>query len=645
MNKFIRNKKIQRGTNDEIEPQEVFLDLLAKKREEKWGVSEKKFEIPVSKKALAGLFIFFGIIVFGFLCKIFQFQIIDRNDFLAEAQSNKFIINSLKAARGVIYDEKGEQLVYNIPSFDLIVDKNSLPKDGAEKEKLLENLSAILKINTNELAEKINSENEILISENLDRQTLILLETKISELPGVEIKENFLREYKEGLIFSHIIGYLGRISAEEYKSEPKYYESSDYIGKMGLEKTYENYLRRDPGELRTEKDAKGQIISKEIISQPEPGKSLVLWLDADLQRKLQEEMQKILNEIGSKRAAAVALNPKTGGVMALVSLPSFDNNLFSQPNSEDLSKIFNDPQKPLYNRAISGLYPVGSTLKPIVAVGALEENIISPEKKLYCEGKIVIPNIYNPELSTDKNDWRAHGWEDMRKAIAESCDVYFYTIGGGFKEQKGLGPAGLKKYLEIFGWNSKTGIDLPSESIGFIPSPSWKKEIKKVNWWDGDTYNLAIGQGDILTTPIEVANAFVAIANNGTIYQPTLVKEIINSDKNIVQTFDPKILKTNFVNSDYLKIAREGMRQAVTGENSPYASSTLLNSLPVSAAAKTGTAQTSRDNYYHNWVTVFAPYDDPQIVLTIVIEDVEGARAAALPVAKETLNWYFSEKQ
>jgi penicillin-binding protein 2 len=231
----------------------------------------------------------------------------------------------------------------------------------------------------------------------------------------------------------------------------------------------------------------------------------------------------------------------------------------------------------------------------------------------------------------------------MRKAIAESCDVYFYTIGGGYKNQPGLGPSRIKKYLELFGWGNKTQIDLPGESEGFIPSPTWKKETKKENWWDGDTYNLSIGQGDILITPLQVATAFVAIANGGTLFQPQVVKQIIDNNKNVIEEIPSKILRENFIDPENLQVVREGMRMGVTGEGAPLASASSLNYLPVKVAVKTGTAETSKPNYYHKWITVFAPYDDPQIVLTIMIESVRDTQPTAIPVAKEVLNWYFGE--
>ena len=648
MKKFLKNKKVSTKFYEEVEPQEIFLDSLAKRKEEKWGISEKKSEVPLSQKSLLGVFVLFLIFTFCFLIKTFQFQILEYKKFLTAAQNNKFIFNSLKAARGVIYDIKGNQLVFNKPSFDLVISKSNLPKDEEKKKNVLKEISEVIKTNLDDLNKKIseNENDKIILVENLDQKTLIILETKILDLPGAKIEENFIRDYKDGAIFSDVVGYMGRISSEEYKKNPEYYTIFDYVGKVGVEKTYEEFLRRNPGKIKIERNAKGDIISNEVMSSPEPGKNLVLWIDYDLQKKLQEEIQKELDKIGAKNAAAVAINPQTGGVMALVSLPSFDNNLFnSGSDAEKIAEILNDPQNPLFNRAISGLYPTGSTIKPFIASAALEEKVISPTKTINCTGQITIPHRYEPEIVDTYTDLRIHGIIDMRTAIAESCNVYFYTIGGGYGTQTGLGPSRIKKYLEFFGWGSKIGVDIPGESETFIPSPEWKKEKQKENWWDGDTYNISIGQGDILITPLEVASAFAAIANGGTLYRPKIAKQIIDDNKNIIQEFQSEIIRKDFISPDNLQIVREGMRWAVTGQNSPTASSVLLNSLPVAAAAKTGTAQTPKENYFHNWVTVFAPYDNPQIVLTIMIENVQGIQAVALPIANEVLNWYFSKSK
>jgi len=632
---------VKSGFKGEIEPQEILLDKLAKKKEEEFDISEKKLEVPLSKMVLKGFMFFCFLIIFALFVKTFQLQVIEGKEWTQLAQENKFIIKKIQAERGVIYDQNMKQLVYNEPSFDLICEKNNLPQSEAEKKKVIDEVARILNIKPVELESKI--ENEEIISENLEHQTLITLETKMAELPGFKIEKTSVRNYVDAEVFSHVLGYIAKIKPEELVDSQGEYSITDYVGRDGVEKTYENILGRNPGELRIERDVLGNVISKEVIGLPESGKSLVLWLDADLQKKIEEELAKMVQALGNKKAAAVALDPKTGGVLALVSLPGFDNNLFQKgSDSKELEKLFKDSTQPLFNRAIAGTYPVGSTIKPLISSAVLEENIISPQKKIDCEGRIVIPNIYNPEESSIKLDWTTHGWTDLRKALAESCDVYFYTVGGGFGSQKGLGPTKIKDYLELFGWDSKTGIDLPGEGQGSIPDKDWKRKVLNEPWWDGDTYNLAIGQGYLQTTPIEVAASFAAIANGGKLLEPRVVKEVVNDNKEVIEEIQSKIVRENFIDPENLQIVREGMRQAVTGVNSPQASSITLNSLPVSSAAKTGTAELGNDRY-NNWVTVFAPYDDPKIVLTIVVENVKGVKAAALPVAKEVLNWYFSK--
>ncbi len=637
-------KKLKKKVD--IEPQEIFLDHLAQKKEAELGISEKKLEVLLSKRILQGFFIFIAILILVLFGETFHLQVLEHKKFLALAEKNKFIIRSIQASRGVIYDSKGKQLVFNKPSYDLFFDKGKFPQFNSEEINLKE-ISKIIKENPEDLKKEINEEKNqiVLISENLDYQTLILLEARIADFPGFLIKKNAVRDYKNGKTFAHIIGYTGKISAEELKKFPEIYTNYDYVGRTGVEKSYEEVLRKNAGKLQIEKDAFGNQVSKEVVSLPESGKSLVLWLDSELQEKIEQELEKTLQNIGAKKAVGIALNPKTGGVTALVNLPSFDNNLFNKGiDPEAIKDLLEDKNKEEYffTRAISGLYPVGSTIKPLITSAALEEKIISPLKKITCRGKIIIPNPYDPESFTEKHDWRTHGPTDMRKAIAESCDVYFYTIGGGYGDQEGLGPSRIKKYLELFGWANKTGIDLPAEAQGSIPSPEWKKKVKGEPWWDGDTYNLSIGQGDILVTPLQVTTAFVAIANKGTLYKPKIAKQIVDEEKKLIEEIKPEVLRKNFIDPENLEIVREGMRRAVTGKESPYATAILLNSLPVKAAAKTGSAQTSRPNYYHNWITVFAPYENPQIVLTIIIESVENIQGAVLPVAKEVLNWYFT---
>jgi len=612
----------------EIEPHEILLDSLAQKKEREFGLSEQKLEVLLPQRILQALWLGFLILTLLLFGKTAQLQIFEKDALAQASEDNRYVIRFIQAQRGVIYDRNMTQLVFNKPSFDLICRPYDLPENESDREKIFKDIAQITGQDYPELSKKINASSlaEVVVAENLDYQTLVLFEARSYGFPGFETKNNTVREYVSGSTFSSLIGYQRKTG-----------------DKKGLEEYYDDVLSAQPGELQVKRDVFGNPIDKEVIAQPSPGQSLVLYLDAGLQKKLNESMAAIIKSVGAKSGAAVALDPKTGGVLAMASFPTFDNNLFSQGMSEEEWKELSDnSQKPLFNRAIAGTYLTGSVIKPLIASAVLQEGIIPPEKDLYCEGKIEIPNSWDKTLFTTKKDWTAHGWTDLRKALAESCDVYFYTVGGGFGNQEGLGPTKIKEYLDLFGWDEKTGIDLSEEAAGFLPDKQWKKATWGQDWWDGDTYNLAIGQGFLQITPLEVANAISAIANGGTLYKPHVVKEIIDSNKNLVKEIEPEIIRQGFVDPQNLEIVREGMRQAVTGVNAPQASSVLLNSLPVAVAAKTGTAELGGD-VYHNWVTVFAPYDDPQIVLTIVIERVKGVQSAVLPLAQEVLNWYFSQ--
>jgi len=635
----LKKRKVSFVSKEDIEPHETLLDKLAQRKEEELGISEKKFEVPLLKKVLQLLLIFVFILNSVIFAKTFQLQVIEGKNLLALAEENKFIIHQIQAERGVIYDRNLKQMVFNQPSFDLVYRKNNgvaggwRPAEKTEEKKILNDISQILKIDSDELEKKIEESQTpiVLVSENLDHQTLIILETKIRELPGFQIQNNTVRDYLAGPSFSHLIGYKRKTGE-----------------KTGLEKFYDEILKEKPGEILTERDAEGNLISQEITSLSESGKSLVLWLDSELQKKIEEELKKKLKEVGAEVAAAVALDPKTGGILALVSLPGFDNNLFSKGMSEEeWEQIDNDPLKPLFNQVISGGYPTGSAIKPLIASAALEEEIISPQKKINCQGQIEVEHKYEPEITYIYRDWKTHGWTDMRKAIAESCNVYFYHLGGGYGDQEGLGPTRIKNYLELFGWGSKTGIDLPQEAEGFLPDPSWKKEELGEIWYDGDTYNLSIGQGYIRVTPLQMAASFVPITNGGKLFQPQVAKEIIDSDKNLIKEIEPEIIREGFIKSENLEVVRQGMRQAVTNGTATG----WLDQLGVQTAAKTGSAQTGKKDpkdkkdYLDNWITVFAPYEDPQIVLTIMINDVKDGQVVTPPVAKAILEWYFDQNR
>jgi penicillin-binding protein 2 len=642
------DEKIRSASRRYVEPHEILLDSLAEKKERDLVLSEKKFEVPLLRKIIQIFFVFCFFLLLFLLFKTSQLQIAQGENFVRLAERNKFIVQQIQAERGVIYDRNLEQLVFNKSNFDLFYQKKNFPEDEGEKERILQKVSEIIQ---EDVKEKINdlAADQILIKSGLSHRELILFEARtINELPGFRVEISAAREYKEGEVFAHIIGYTGKIKKEEFEAAAQFYSINDYVGREGIENYYERYLRKNPGTLRIERDAFGNLISAEALSSPESGKSLVLYLDAGLQRKIKEELEKKYKELGAKGAVAIAIEPKTGGILSMISLPGFDNNLFEKgADSTELRNLLDNLNglNPLLNRAFAGKYLIGSTIKPLIAAAALEEGVVSPGKQIYSAGYIEVPHQYDPEIVYRYNDWTIHGWVDVKKAIAQSSNVYFYVIGGGYKDQKGLGPTKIKEYLELFGWGEKTGIDLPGEIAGLVPGPEWKRNVLGEGWWDGDTYYLSIGQQYIQITPLEVAIAFSAIANGGTLFQPKIVKEVVDTSLSgqVIEVFPSEIIRQDFISEKSLTVVREGMRQAVTGENSPQASATILNSLPIKVAAKTGTAELGGDRY-NNWVTVFAPYDDPEIVLTIMMENVKGVQAAVLPVAKEILEWYFQEK-
>ena len=628
----------------DIEPHEVFLDNLAKRKEEELGISEKKLEVLLKERIIYIIFIIFLFLVSIFFIKTFYLQVVDGKKLFTSAQNNKGRISLIRPERGIIYDRNLKKLVSNSPVFDLICDRRNFNSSSSEAVKNIEDLAIIMGKDPEILKKEIETsiESQIIIFQNIPHENLLVLETRINEFPGCKIEKNTVRDYAFGESFSHILGYTGRINQAELDNSSDY-TVNDYIGKQGIERSYENFLRGTPGKFEEEKNVVGVKFNEKILLEPKSGKNIVLSIDLDLQNKIYDELKKGIEKVGAKKGAAVAMDPKTGKILSLVSYPSYDGNLFSKGISqEEFDKIQNNPANSLFNRVLSAQYPVGSTIKPFIAAGALQEKSISPDKKILDNGFIEIRSKYDPSVVYRFSGIEPKGWVDVRKAIAVSSNIYFYTVGGGYGDQQGLGPTRIKKYLELFGWGEKTGIDIPSEFKGFIPSPEWKKQTKNESWWDGDTYNLSIGQSDLKVTPLQVATAYSSIANGGTLYKPQIVQKItiVSEEKPVtIQEFKPEIIRDNFIDSKNLQIVKEGMRDGVL-----YGSSVTLNSLPIEVASKTGTAESSRKGYYNAWVSTFAPYGNPEIVLVTTIEDVQGLGATTLPIAKEILRWYFSQK-
>jgi len=618
--------KVKRRFEEEIEPEEILLD--SKRLKESPEGEKEKLEKPI-KESILKIFLISMIVVLALLfLKSFQLQIIKGNYWQNLADENRIRSYPIAPLRGIIYDRNKIPLAINIPKLDVVV----VPADLAKRKdfnRIIERLAQATGKPKEELEKKIK-ENiglpyPIIIEEDVLTEKALLLESEFSNVPEIGVRKNSRRQYEEGPVFSHLLGYLGKVNKEEVSN--KKYFLDDYIGRIGIENVYEDLLKGTSGEELIEVDNLGAKQKVLAIKDSSPGKDLVLSIDADLQKEIYTALKAKLNTLNTSKAAVVAVDPRNGKILALVSFPGFDNNEFIRGLTPELfEEITQNKNEPLFNRAISGNYPPGSTIKPLIASAVLEEGVINPDKQINCLGSISLFDRYNKNILWTYNDWKTHGATDMIKAIAESCDVYFYTVGGGYGDIDGLGIERIEKYLKLFGWGKNLGIDLSNEKPGFIPNSTWKKQTRNEEWFIGDTYNCSIGQGDITVSPLQVAMAISAIANGGKLFQPQLLSDL-----------KPKIINQDFIKNEFLETVRKGMRESVVS-----GSSRLLADLSIKAAGKTGTAQISKTKAPHSWFTVFAPYENPQIVLTILIENGGEGSSTAVPVAKQILAWYFN---
>lgn len=577
------------------------------------------------------LLLIVGFVLLVFLGRFFYIGVIKHHYFAVQAEHNKNRIYWEQAKRGVIYDRRNQQLVFNKPQFSLILSTQDLPASYDKREKLAQQLSGLLKKNPAEILELFKKSESYfyqsqVLEKDISRSQAIKLKAQFSETDAVKVMEATSRYYPQGKIVSHILGYTGKPTSEEL-AENENLLATDDVGRAGIEKVYDQYLQGGHGKKVTEVNALGKEIRTLQKTEAQPGSNLVLSVDLELQEIIYDKLQGILQENNLQKGAAVALEPNSGEVLALVSIPYYDNNDFSKKYEQ----YKDNPLRPLFNRAIAGLYPPGSSFKPVVALGALEEKVVSAGKLIDdSKGFITVSSKYNPSISYTFHDWRAHGWVDLREAIAKSCNVYFYTIGGGYKDQEGLGIEGIKKYAQKLGFSETTNIDLPGEVKGRIPDPEWKKEKKGDKWYIGDTYNASIGQGDITVTPLQIAQMTAFFASGGKYFEPHLLKKVLGKDDKVIKEFDPQEPKKLDFSPENIKVVREGMRQTVT-----YGTARWLSWLPVKIAGKTGTAQFGTKGATHAWFTSFAPYEEPEIVLTILIEEGGERGGLAVQAAKE----------
>jgi len=589
------------------------------------------------------------ILMFGALIlQLINLQVIRGDEFKQRAEINALREVPLPAARGLILDRNGQPLVQNSAQFSAAIVPGDLPERGEAAVYRL--VSRVVGVPEAEIETKVldGAKNQgeyspAVIKQDIDRDAALQLMELVPHAPGLQVIVEPSRRYLTGSLLSHVLGYVGPISAEEYAalSEDDYL-LQDFIGKTGVESTYEDVLRGKPGKKLIEVDSAGRELKVVSERKPIDGSNLVLSIDLDLQRKTAE----VLNEVaaGSDNAAAAVMDIKTGELLATASYPTFDNNVFSSPiTDQDLAALVDSSRKPLVNHLIAERYPPGSTFKTIVGAGALQEQVAAPWTTITSRGYITVENEFDPNVVYVYPDWAPLGALDFYGGIAMSSNVYFYYLAGGKADEgfHGLGEAKVADYARAFGFGEPTGIDLPGESPGLVPDAPWKEQEIGEPWTLGDTYNFGIGQGYVAATPLQVLSAISAVANGGELLTPRVVKEYQDNHGNVLQSTDRVLRNTVPVSAENLGTLRAAMRQGVT---SGVAKKASIGGVEV--AGKTGTAEFGprlpNGKYAtHGWFVGFAPYNDPQIAIVVFVQRGSGGDDAS-PAAAKILDYYFN---
>ena len=597
--------------------------------------------LPGRLRAATVLFLLVTVVLFG---RATWLQVVRGGAMRTSAEQNRVRQYTVPAPRGIIYDRNGHALVENVAEFQVGIIPADVPEGTEEQRSILHAVSEIIGTPVEDIERALSQVDEtttdaVPVREHVTYDEAIHLRVQLHDYPSVRVDAMPRRQYTGTVSLSPVLGYTGKLSSDEWaelkQSNAREYRFSDVIGKTGLESTYELQLRGQSE--RTSVEVNAQSREQKVVASDAavPGQNLHTTLDLELQKVLAESLQSMVTSVRSTGGSAIAIDPRTGGVLALVSEPTFDSNDFvSGLNQQKYDALLTNPKRPLFFRAIAGEYPSGSTVKPIIAAAALDQGIITPYTTIQSTGGIRIDKWFFP-------DWQAggHGSTNVAKAIAESVNTFFYTIGGGTETFDGLGIDRMTQYARAFGLGAPTGVDLPGERGGFLPSKTWKEETKNEPWYIGDTYHFAIGQGDLLVTPLQMALATSAIANGGTLYKPHLVQAMEAADGTRNEVF-PEVLRNPVQNASAIATVREGMRQAVTN-----GSARRLQSLPSPAAGKTGTAQFGTENKTHAWFIGFAPYENPTIAIAVMVEGGGEGHAAALPVAEAGFrHWLTAQK-
>ncbi|MCX7026926.1 MAG: penicillin-binding protein 2 [Spirochaetes bacterium] len=547
-----------------------------------------------------------------FTVNLFFLQILRGEEFSNRAK--KYAVQSVKlpAARGEIYDrDRNMPFVTNEEAFSVEIVPAEL--NSSDREGLFARVSNLLGIEVDEVYKKIPEKyyhlyQPVTIASSVRYGTIVDLAEHKDAYPGVYWNSRPTRKYLDVGSLGEILGYVGEIGRDEYKMlYNKGYSSDDLVGKAGIEKQYDSLLKGADGKLLKTVDVKGKDLAedKSKFEMPQPGKDLILTIDRNIQKIAEAAL-------GQRMGSVVVLKPATGEILAMVSYPWYDPNIFSSNLSgSEFVKLLNDPNKPLLNRAIQSSYPPASTFKTVLTTAALEEKAISPTATVACKGVIQYGG-------RDWNCWihrPGHGAINLGNALAQSCDIYYWTIGRDY-----LGVDNIVSYAEDFGFGKLTGVDLPGETPGQVPTPKWKEQTFNQRWSLGDTMNLSIGQGYLLTTPLQVADMMAMVVNNGTIYRPHLLKEIRDPETGaIIQSVEREEISRVNMSASTFTTLKEDLRGVITKGTAGAPLSTKV----VQIAGKTGTAEIGLKDRWHSWFVSFGPYDakpEDQVVVVTMIE-------------------------
>lgn len=558
------------------------------------------------------LFIITLIPFIAYIYRLFSMQIIQGEHYRTQSKTLSSQVTIIPAQRGEIYDRNANMpLVINTESFAIEVTPGEIP--AGKYDTVISKLAKYLGIDKSEIDRKIpknirRSYTTVQVKSNIPFNVISNIAENMTDLPGVSWISKPMRNYLHTGSLSHIVGYVGDITKDEWTVlYNQGYTKNSIVGKTGIEKQYDSLLQGKQGREMSTIDVHGRIISDApIVEPPEMGNSLVLTIDSDIQKLVEEAL-------GNRVGASVVLKPATGEILAMVSYPYFDSNIFNSEDSAiEYNKLLNDSSKPLINRAVQLSYPPASTFKIVMSAAMLQENAFSSAKKIECKGKM----IYGGHTFHCHVHEPGHGWLDMKNGLAQSCDVYYWTVGRDY-----LGIEKIASYAKEFGLGQSSKIDLPSQVTGLVPTAEWKEKRYHEKWLGGDTMSCSIGQGYMEATPLQLANMIAMVSNEGVIYKPHILKEVRNPvTDEVIREIKPEVLTESTIDNEVWKELQEALRYTVTDGTPQYP----MHNKIVQIACKTGTAEVDKyKDSWHSWLVAYAPYDAPpedRICVATIVE-------------------------